>query len=73
MFRVLWKNKAQLFKKESLPRHPGPDSTLCWIFLVYRHLGTSIPSPWGRQAGHCVWTRPRAGLRLPPTETAGLK
>lgn len=34
MFQVLWKNRAQLFQKESLPRDPGLDSTVDCIFLV---------------------------------------
>lgn len=50
VFLVLWKSKAQLLKKESLPGDCSPDATVYWIFLVHMLLGTSIFSPWGRQA-----------------------
>ena len=50
VFLVLWKSKAQLLKKESLPGDCSPDATVHWIFLVHMLLGTSIRSPWGRQA-----------------------
>ena len=54
MFQVLWKNKAQLFKKKGLPRDPSPNSTVGWISLVHGHLGTSIPSTWSRRAAVSV-------------------
>ena len=74
MFQVLWKNKAQLFKKKGLPRDPSPNSTVGWISLVHGHPGTWAPPSLALGAGGRLCLA--QGLSRPapwPTETAGLK